>query len=98
MNREYWIDIAKGIGIVLVVYGHVARGLFNAEIPVNYDLYKCIDDLIYKFHMPLFFLFLGIYTSLLFRKKARSTSLKIRLERFYTCMFFGLYYMDLLKF
>ncbi len=69
MKRENWVDIAKGIGIVLVVYGHVARGLFNAEIPLNYDFYKSIDKLIYAFHMPLFFFISGyLYSSSILKK------------------------------
>lgn len=44
-GRECWIDVAKGIGIILVVLGHVTR---------NENLIR----IIYSFHMPLFF-FLG---------------------------------------
>ena len=29
-KRENWVDFAKGIGILLVVYGHVSRGVVNA--------------------------------------------------------------------
>ncbi len=41
-----WIDIAKGIGIICVVYAHI----FN----------NIASEIIYSFHMPLFF-FLGGY-------------------------------------
>ena len=42
-QRLGWLDAAKGLGIILVVIGHVwTRG------PVR--------DTIYAFHMPLFFL------------------------------------------
>lgn len=45
-TRVLWMDAAKGIGIILVVAGHVwTRG------PVR--------DAIYAFHMPLFFLLSG---------------------------------------
>lgn len=45
-ERFAWIDVAKGIGILAVVIGHVwTRG------PVR--------DLMYSFHMPLFFLLSG---------------------------------------
>lgn len=44
--RLAWVDVAKGLGIILVVIAHVwTRG------PVR--------DLIYAFHMPLFFLLSG---------------------------------------
>lgn len=45
-GRMEWIDAAKGVGIILVVIGHVwTRG--------------AVRDLIYAFHMPLFFLLSG---------------------------------------
>lgn len=59
--RDAWIDYAKAIGIVLVVYGHVARGVFNAGIPVDVSLYRLADSIVYSFHMPLFFFLSGIF-------------------------------------
>lgn len=50
MNRDYSIDIAKGIGIILVVIGHVA-------VPYAEELYIFI----YMFHMPLFFFLSGLF-------------------------------------
>lgn len=44
---KYWIDIAKGIGIVLVVLAHTQ------------SLDSSISSLIYLFHMPLFFILSG---------------------------------------
>ncbi len=52
MNKENgrldYVDIAKAIGIVLVVTGHVVAG----------D--SLIKKIIYSFHMPLFFVVAGI--------------------------------------
>ena len=45
-NRINWIDQAKGIGILLVVVGHMT-------IPLNLSI------LIFSFHMPLFFFISG---------------------------------------
>jgi len=50
MSRDITIDIAKGIGIILVVIGHV---------PVPY--YKELYIGIYMFHMPLFFFLSGCF-------------------------------------
>ncbi len=58
-SHEEWPDIAKGIGILLVVYGHVARGVENAGLPIDKDLFEVVDALIYAFHMPLFFFVSG---------------------------------------
>jgi fucose 4-O-acetylase-like acetyltransferase len=46
MQRQQWIDVLRGIGIVLVVWGHVYGG---------YSF-----DLIFLFHMPLFFFLSGM--------------------------------------
>jgi len=44
-EREEWVDIIKGIGILLVVIGHVTPGTLR--------------DFIFTFHMPLFFVIGG---------------------------------------
>src|ERR1700691_516230 len=46
-KRVSWIDICRGIAIILVLYGH----LFNSDNQ---------RYLIYAFHMPLFFFISGL--------------------------------------
>ena len=41
-ERVHWIDIAKGLGIIAVVIGHI----YNNQV---------IFKWLYSFHMPLFF-------------------------------------------
>ena len=60
-TRTNWVDYAKAIGIVLVVYGHVARGLFNAGMGLSGPLYHLADSVVYSFHMPLFFFLSGLF-------------------------------------
>ena len=48
MEREKSIDILKGIGIILVIVGHIQE-----YIPKNFLIY------LYSFHMPLFFYISG---------------------------------------
>ncbi len=48
-NRIEWVDIAKGIGIIFVVMGHMP------SIPENIRLW------IFSFHMPLFFYLSGYF-------------------------------------
>ena len=60
-NRERWIDVAKGLGILLVVYGHTVRGLVSAGILLNDGVVKFVDDFISEFHMPLFFMISGFF-------------------------------------
>jgi fucose 4-O-acetylase-like acetyltransferase len=59
--KSNWVDCAKAIGIVLVVYGHVARGVYNAGINVPARWYGLIDSAVYSFHMPLFFFLSGLF-------------------------------------
>ncbi len=48
-NRNEWVDYAKGFGIVLVVYGHISRGLYNSGIISDTKWFHFIDSLIYSF-------------------------------------------------
>lgn len=60
-ERQTWPDIAKGVGILLVVYGHVARGLVKAGILPAEGWPQLVDSWIYSFHMPLFFFLAGLF-------------------------------------
>ncbi|MFW8592245.1 acyltransferase family protein [Glaciecola sp. 2405UD65-10] len=68
-SRTDWVDYAKAIGIILVVYGHVARGLFNAGISIPENAYTLADSIVYSFHMPLFFFLSGLFFYSSFTKK-----------------------------
>lgn len=59
-SRDLSLDVAKGVGIILVVIGHAWRGLDSAGMIGNPDLFRVIDTLIYNFHMPLFFILSGM--------------------------------------
>ena len=59
-GRAEWVDFAKGIGIVLVVYSHVSRGVLNANIVAPETALLLVDSLLYSFHMPLFFFLSGL--------------------------------------
>lgn len=48
-NRIEWVDIAKGLGMLLVIMGH----------SISYT--GMAFNLIYAFHMPLFFILSGIF-------------------------------------
>lgn len=52
LDRIEWVDVAKGIGILLVVLGHT----LSWEKPNE----KIFRDMLYSFHMPLFFVLSGI--------------------------------------
>jgi fucose 4-O-acetylase-like acetyltransferase len=55
-QSSQWILIAKGIGIILVVIGH-----FDPDTAPAY--WHGVHDVIYSFHMPLFFAMSGVLYS-----------------------------------
>ena len=59
-RRIEWMDSARGIGIILVVYGHVLRGLLDAGYLSKASPLWLSDYSIYTFHMPFFFLLAGL--------------------------------------
>lgn len=58
-TRIAWLDVARGIGIILVVAGHSERGLTAAGIAAGAG-WRWFDLALYSFHMPLFMLLAGI--------------------------------------
>jgi fucose 4-O-acetylase-like acetyltransferase len=60
-TRLQWVDQAKGIGIVLVVYGHVIDGVRVAGIHIDPALFRWTWDTLYSFHIPLFFFLSGLF-------------------------------------
>jgi len=58
-ERIAWLDVARGLAIMLVVAGHVERGLVAANIAAG-AAWHWLDYTIYSFHMPAFFLLSGI--------------------------------------
>lgn len=59
-TRLQWIDYAKGIGIFLVVFGHVLRSLIESNL-ANSPVFHYIHVFVYSFHMPLFFIIAGYF-------------------------------------
>lgn len=71
-QRDAWVDHAKGIGIILVVYGHVLAGLLKTDIFAQPAFHQLCFSIIYTFHMPLFFFLAGIYFENSFKKRGAS--------------------------
>ena len=67
-RRDDSLDIAKGIGILLVVIGHVFDGLVaSSYFPASLQWPSLVILVIYLFHMPLFFVISGHLASGKFR-------------------------------
>lgn len=70
-KRVIWVDIAKGITIFLVVFGHAVQGIVASKgIDIsgpNWTLFLG-KQLIYGFHMPTFFVMSGFFTGYIHRE------------------------------
>lgn len=65
-KRVDWIDVAKGIAIILVVVGHVGSSYHGSGQYVNSAFINFSQQFVYSFHMTLFMFISGI----LFQKKS----------------------------
>ena len=88
-----WPDVAKGIGIVLMFYGHVLASLpqVAAGLAVGADINEM--RFIYSFHMPLFFMMAGF-----FYRPAPDFAARVRVlasRRLVPVLFFGLLLLPL---
>lgn len=63
-SRNVLLDIVKGLAIILVVFGHVERGISDSNGLTAF--YSIVDLTLYTFHMPVFFFLSGynIFNSL----------------------------------
>ena len=83
-GRIAWIDVAKGIGILLVCLGHLLGGLENGGLVSvnNLGAFRTTYFIIYSFHMPLFFFLSG----LTFRVPIRSNYIDFILHKIFDLM------------
>lgn len=59
-GRNAWVDYAKGIAIIFVVYRHVVFGLLYSGETINH-LMMDANEMLYGFRMPLFFFLSGLF-------------------------------------
>jgi len=68
--RLTWIDYARGITIILVVYRHAFEGLKESGLPVSDYMYlEYINIFFFSFRMPLFFIVSGLFIAASLRKR-----------------------------
>lgn len=59
-ERIIWLDVAKGMGILLVVLGHALGGIIDMPGRATPPGFRAVFLGIYIFHMPVFFLLSGL--------------------------------------
>ncbi|MEW9919821.1 acyltransferase family protein [Marimonas sp. MJW-29] len=95
-GRLHAIDTAKGIGILFVVFGHAWRGAFHAGILRDEALFRAVDNMIYAWHMPLFFFLSGLLFLEVVERIEAAPFLASRVRRLlwpfvlWTWLFFGM--------
>ena len=75
--RITWVDHARGIAIMLVVYRHVVIGLRRSGVAITDTMYN-VQEVFYNFRMPVFFILSGIFVAGSLRKRSRTEVLKDR--------------------
>lgn len=68
-QRTDWVDYAKGLGIILVVYAHLLSSGFHAHLPIQEQFFLLSDSIVYSFHMPLFFFLAGLFVAKSYQKR-----------------------------
>lgn len=67
-GRLPWIDYARGIAIILVVYRHAVTGFINAGIPVDRYVFL-VQEALYNIRMPMFFVISGLFVGRSLQKR-----------------------------
>lgn len=64
MPRDKSIDICRGLAIIFVVIGHVGSSYYNSGLLLDAIAFRTIHNIVYSFHMPLFFIISGYLSNL----------------------------------
>ncbi len=94
-GRISWVDYARGIAILLVVYRHVVVGMQRAGIEVSHFMYN-LQEVFYNFRMPVFFIISGAFLALSLKKVTALKALKDRMSTIlYPYLFWGVVLISL---
>jgi fucose 4-O-acetylase-like acetyltransferase len=91
INRNQWIDYARGICIILVCYRHCFEGLRIAGLDTSsYPSLEVLNVCFFSFRMPLFFIVSGLFVSRSLQKKSLGNYLDSRFRIvFYPMLIWG---------
>ena len=87
-----WIDAANGLGIIFVVLGHAI-----ADTTQNVQFFGKLFQIIYSFHMPLFFFLSGFCGIKALQKRKLHEEEAYILERFKRLMVATVYKGNIIK-
>ncbi|MDW7696025.1 acyltransferase (plasmid) [Flammeovirgaceae bacterium SG7u.111] len=76
-QRLGWIDYARGIAIILVVYKHAVVGFLSSKVEIHHFLFD-FQEMIYNLRMPLFFMLSGVFIERSLQRRGFSEFLKYK--------------------
>ncbi|MHB8778175.1 MAG: acyltransferase family protein [Anaerolineales bacterium] len=80
-TRANWVDYGKGIGIILMVYGHLLSSAYHGSIHIPEHFFALSDSILYGFHMPFFFFLSGLFVESSFQKRGAKNYLLDKFSR-----------------
>jgi fucose 4-O-acetylase-like acetyltransferase len=89
-KRVAYIDLAKGIGMVLVLCGHLQNGIVFSFSPYLQDFCRWI----FSFHMPMFFIISGM----LFAAKGEIPEMKVFFKKRFSSIMIPYYLFSVIYF
>lgn|GEM_PF-138393 len=84
-TRYPWVDYARGITIILVVYRHVFEGL-GEEVAEAYPALEYFNTFFFSFRMPLFFMISGLF----FQQTIARNGLPLFIKKRFSTIFYPL--------
>lgn len=72
LTRISWVDHARGIAILMIVYRHVTSGMIHTGLEVTSGMYD-LQEIFFNFRMPVFFVLSGVFVANSLRKRDRKT-------------------------
>ena len=88
MKRIKWVNVARALAIIFVVYYHVIIGLHGSGYPV--PAYNIQHSLIYAFNMPLFFFISGLFASKMLNRQPGTVIKSRAWELIYPYLLWGI--------
>ena len=71
-TRLNYLDTLRGIAIILIVLGHMERGMVSLGINASYT--NILDQIVYSIHLPLMFILSGMVENIFGKLKSNKVS------------------------
>jgi fucose 4-O-acetylase-like acetyltransferase len=89
-RRLEWVDYAKGICIICVVFGHTVGGMMDWQLLPRAGVHDLATQVMYAFRMPTLFFLSGLFLFRSVQKKASTFILDRAAVLIYPCVFWSI--------